>query len=176
MKFQFNFLLFALVAVLVFSACKSKRSGDDLLAILDASECSCVVSNNGIITTYNQKGVRDLYDLLTTQPQVLKGAHVADKIIGKGAAALLVSGGVERVTTHVITTPALRMLRDAGIEVDYEKEIPYVENRKKTGQCPLDARLQKTDSAHLALPVISRFLEDLSRDSSSVFLLKGDSL
>ncbi len=136
--------------------------GADLLAQLDTAKCSCIVRNKGITTQYSQRGVRDLYELVTTQPAVLRGAHVADKIIGKGAAALMVNGGVKRATTHVITTPALKMLQDAGIEVAYEEEIPFVENRNKTGQCPLDERLQAVDSAQLCMPIIDQFIQDLN--------------
>ncbi len=139
--------------------------GADLLAQLDTAKCSCIVRNKGITTQYTQRGVRDLYELVTTQPATLRGAHVADKIIGKGAAALMVNGGVKRATTHVITTPALKMLQEAGVEVSYEEEIPFVENRNKTGQCPLDERLQATDSAHLCMPIIEQFIIDLNNNN-----------
>ncbi len=136
--------------------------GADMLAQLDNAKCSLIVRNKGVTTQYNQHGVRDLYDLVTTQPSTLRGAHVADKIIGKGAATLMVNGEVKRAVTHTITSPALKMLQDAGIEVSYENEIPYVENKKKTGQCPLDERLQDVYSAQLAMPIISQFIQDLN--------------
>ncbi len=162
--------LFMLVTVFALFACNGKQGSTavdsakqiDLLAILDSAKCSCVVHNNGVTTTYTQSGVRDLYGLVTTQPEVLRGAQMADKIIGKGAAALLVNGGVKRVETHIITTAALKMLHDAGIEVRFEEEIPYVINRKKTGQCPLDARLQEVDDARLCMPIIEQFIQDLN--------------
>ncbi len=144
-----------------------KQESAELLALLDSVNCSCVVRNEGITTQYTQRGVRDLYELVTTQPEVLQGAHVADKVIGKGAASLMVCGGVKRATTHTITTPALKMLREAGVEVSYENEIPYVENWKKTGQCPLDSRLQEVGSADLCIPVIRQFIQDL--DNGKVF-------
>ena len=176
-----------LLAVLMLAACTSKPAAGkqdpaasevsftqemeteshELLTLLDSLNCSCVVRNNGITTRYIQRGVRDLYELVSTRPEVLRGAHVADKIIGKGAAALLVLGKASRATTHTITTPALKMLREAGMEVRYGNEVPYVENWKKTGQCPLDARLQEVDSVHLCLPVIRQFIQDL--DDGKVF-------
>ncbi len=132
-----------------------------LLAMLDSTKSSCIILNDGDTTRYSKSGVRDLYELVTSNSPALRGGHIADKIIGRGAAALMVNGGVKRATTHVITTPALKMLRDAGVEVRFEQEIPFVENRKKTGQCPLDSRLQQVDSAHLAMPIIEQFIKDL---------------
>ncbi len=135
--------------------------GKDLLAQLDTAKCSCIVRNKGVTTQYTQRGVRDLYELVTMQPTALRGAAMADKIIGKGAAALMINGGVKRVATHVITTPALEMLKYAGVEVLFEEEIPFIENRNKTGQCPLDARLQDVATAEESLPVIEQFIKDL---------------
>ncbi len=134
--------------------------GADMLAELDAAKCSLVVRNKGITTLYDKSGVRDLYNL-ATQTATLRGAHAADKIIGKGAAALMIRGGVKRAATHTITTSALEMLRAAGVEVVFENEIPYIENRAKTGQCPLDERLADINSADEAMPVIEQFIRDL---------------
>ncbi len=138
-----------------------EQEGIEMLAILDSVQGSCIVRNNGTTASYTQRGVSDLYDLVTQQSEVLRGAHVADKIIGLGAAALMIEGGVQRASTHVITTPALRLLRDAGVEVYAEEEIPYIVNRKKTGQCPLDSRLQGIESAAAAMPIIEQFIADL---------------
>ena len=72
--------------------------GNHALAIYDQDEQ---------LHTYDNKGVRDLYTLLTTEPQVLKGAMVADKVVGKGAAALMIVGGIAELHTHIISEPAL---------------------------------------------------------------------
>ncbi len=133
----------------------------ELLAQLDSAKCSLVVYNNDTTTQYTQRGVRDMYNLVTTRPEALRGAHVADKIVGMGAAALHITGGVKQLSTHIVTTPALKMLRDAGVEVYFEEEVPYIINRKKTGQCPLDSRLQGLTDAKSCLPVIKQFIEDL---------------
>ena len=37
----------------------------------------------------------------------MKGAAIADKVIGKGAAALMVLGGFKTVYADIISTPAL---------------------------------------------------------------------
>ncbi len=178
-------ILILITAVITLAACNSKNTNNEqhaleqaavetnqnavdstesamMLAQLDSVRCSCIVLKDGVTTRYTQSGVRDLYELVTTKSEVLRGAHVADKIIGKGAAALMVNGKINRATTHTITTPALKMLSEAGVAVYFENEIPFVENRKKTGQCPLDARLQEVDSAAQAMPVIEQFIKDLN--------------
>lgn len=132
-----------------------------LLKQLDASRLSCVISKDGEVTTYRQSGVQDLYDLLSEGGGKLKGALVADKIIGRGAAAMMVLGGVKAVNTHTISTPALKMLRDGGVKVYFDTEVDYIENRRKTGQCPLDSRLQNLTDPKECWPVIRQFVADL---------------
>lgn len=128
---------------------------------LDEGRYSCVIYNNGQTHTYKQSGVQDLHDLLSGDSSLLKGAYMADKIIGKGAAAMMVLGGVVAVSTHVISTPALKMLRDSGIKVYFDTESPYIENRRKTGQCPLDNRLRDVSTAEECWPLIQQFVADL---------------
>ena len=128
---------------------------------LDEGRYSCVVYNNGQTRTFKQRGVLDLYDLVCRERDFLKGALMSDKIVGKGAAALMILGGVKGVRTEVVSTPALKMLTDNGIKVVFDTEVPYVENRRKTGQCPLDNRLQGVSTADESWPIIEQFVADL---------------
>jgi len=132
-----------------------------LLKQLDSGRYSCVVSKDGEVHTFKQSGVLDLYDLVSEGGGLLKGALMADKIIGKGAAAMMVLGGVSAVNTHVISKAALQMLRSNGIKVYYDDETEYIENRMKTGQCPLDSRLQNITDSDECWPVIKQFVADL---------------
>ena len=61
---------------------------EELINLLHTGGYSCVIDNEGKIRTFTQRGVADLYDLLTREPEFLKGALIADKVVGKGAAAL----------------------------------------------------------------------------------------
>jgi Fe-S-cluster-containing dehydrogenase component len=128
---------------------------------LDEGRYSCVIYNNGETRTFKQRGVLDLHDLVSEKSESLRGALMSDKIVGKGAAALKVLGGVKAIRTEVISTPALKMLTDNGIKAVFDTEVPYVENRRKTGQCPLDNRLQNVSTPNESWPVIQQFVADL---------------
>lgn len=132
-----------------------------LIRTLDEGNYSCVVSKNGSIKTFSKSGVMDLYEMIEARKGDLDGALVADKIIGKGAAALMIAGGVKAVRTHKITRPAKRMLESAGIKIDTDEEIDYIENRMHTGMCPLETRLKGTESPKECLPLIDGFISDL---------------
>ena len=60
--------------------------------LLFAERCSCVVRNGDTIRIFRERGVRDLWRLLHEEPELLDGAFVADKVVGKGAAALMAAG------------------------------------------------------------------------------------
>lgn len=77
-----------------------------LIERLDAEQCSCVIYNGGETRLFWERGVQDLYRLLKTEPDFLRGAFIADKVIGKAAAALMALGGVDEVFARVISSPA----------------------------------------------------------------------
>ena len=130
---------------------------DRLVKMLHEGGYSCVIEN-GTVRTFSQRGVADLFDLYTDEPAFLKGARVADKVVGKAATALMILGGVERVYADVISEPAFRLFRDAGVDADAAKTVPFVENRDKTGWCPLESACRELPSAKEAYPVIRDFV------------------
>ena len=124
---------------------------DELIRLLNEGNYSCVVRQGEETRTFSRRGVADLYDLYATDRAFLKGAWLADKVIGKGAAALMVLGGV-------VSTPALALLRKGGVEVAYAKEVPCIINRTRTGRCPLETLCDVSDNPVELYPVIEDFV------------------
>lgn len=114
------------------------------------------------IHTFDGRGVQDLYRLLSKNPEVLNGASVADKVVGKGAAALMVLGKVQEVFAHLISTPALALLREAGVSVRFNQEVPYIINRQGSGPCPVETLCQPCATAEECLPKIEGFVDKTS--------------
>lgn len=131
--------------------------GNHALAIFDQDEQ---------LHTYDNKGVRDLYTLLTTEPQVLKGAMVADKVVGKGAAALMIVGGIAELHTHIISEPAIKLLELSGIRYSFDEKVDHIENRDKTGWCPVETLCKDMPTAGQCVPLIANFIENMKIKSS----------
>ena len=108
-----NYFLFSAVLMLMLTGCN--RQAEKMLNALDEQGVGMIIDNQGEKTTYNQPGVQDLLRLTAEEPERLKGAVVADKRVGKAAACLLIEGGVKRVNTPLVSTPAKEMLKAAGI-------------------------------------------------------------
>ena len=71
---------------------------NQLISLLHEGGFSCVIANHGETRTFSQRGVADLYELYNTDPTFMQGATIADKVVGKGAAALMIMGGMAEVT------------------------------------------------------------------------------
>ncbi|MFH8142643.1 MAG: DUF1893 domain-containing protein [Muribaculaceae bacterium] len=128
-----------------------------LVALLDKGDTTLVV-DNGRVTTYTGRGVSDLHWLLTDHPHMLQGARVADKIVGKGAAALMILGGVRELYTPVISRLALNLLSGYDIKTTYDKVIDHVVNRDKTGWCPVETLCRDLATPKECLAAITEFL------------------
>lgn len=108
----------------------------ELIAILKKEGCSLVIKNHGTITTYNKPGVRDLEHLLDHEPEVLKDAIVADKVIGKAAAAMAVVGGIKQLYAEVLSKRAIPFLYEAKISYTYGELVDAIQ--EEGGRCPLE--------------------------------------
>lgn len=133
---------------------------DELVRILQDGNHSLVVAGDGI-RTFDGRGISDLYGLLTEHPDWLRGASVADKVVGKGAASLLILGGVRELFAGVISTSALGLLEDSGISLRFAKKVPYIINRKGDGLCPVEALCKDCKTAAECLPFIQGFINKL---------------
>lgn len=143
---------------------------------LHAGGYSCVIANGTEVRTFTRRGVADLYDLLQNDGAFLKGAIIADKVIGKGAAALMIQGGAVNIYTDVISEPALALFQDANVQVSYARVVPFIENRDKTDWCPLEKRCFQKQSAAEIIPVIQEFIAQMKASGKMTVILLALSL
>ena len=141
----------------------------EIINRLFAEQCSCIICNNHEIRLFHERGVKDIYRLLTEEPDFLNGSFIADKVIGKGAAALMVLGGMRTVYADIISTPALTLLCHEGIETTFAKEVPHIINRDKTGWCPLETACDKLESVTEMYPVIQNFIKNIRSKKNQPF-------
>lgn len=129
-----------------------------LKQILRTEGCSLVIGRGDSIQTFNHRGVKDLYRLLAEEPEALRGASVADKVVGKGAAALMVLGGVSELYTPAISAPAVDLLKKAGVRITCVEIVPAIINRAGTGFCPVETLCLPCATAEECLPLIENFI------------------
>lgn len=128
--------------------------GFQMLDMLNEQGLSLLVYNNGELTTHANRGIQDLLQLISEQPERLNGAVAADKIIGKSAAAIMIVGGVKQVHTNLICTPARELFEANGIRVFATEEVPMIYNRDRSGMCPMDTRINGIESVEECVAVL----------------------
>lgn len=136
---------------------------EDIVRTLEVGNHSLVVSKE-TIRTFDGRGVSDLHRLLYEEPEALEGATVADKVVGKGAAALMAAAHVGAVYAEVISRPALNLLEEAGISTNFGQLADGIMNRAGTGPCPLEARCMNCLTPEECLPEIESFIREMKQN------------
>lgn len=113
--------------------------------------------------TFRERGVKDIYRLLKEEPDSLRGAFVADKVVGKAAASLMILGGIAGLHADVASEPAMALLRKYGVDAECTECVPHIINRSGTDWCPLEKRCFGLSTPQECLASIEEFLAGLDR-------------
>lgn len=131
-----------------------------LIDILHNEGLTLVVrSENGEIHRFTQRGVKDLLTLVSEHPDILNGAMIADKAVGKAAAACMVMGGAKQVYADVMSEPALSLLQAHGVEAECGQLVDHIINRTGTDWCPMEKASRDEDNPLAIIEKIKHQLE-----------------
>ena len=133
-----------------------------LIEILRREKCSLVVKNHGIVTTYSKPGVRDLEYLLDHDPEMLHGATIADKVIGKAAAAMVVVGGVKELYAEVMSKRAIPFLEEAGIAYTYGTLVDTI--KEEGNRCQLEKITAPATTPEETVALLRTHFEEKKRE------------
>lgn len=136
---------------------------NQLISLLHEGGFSCVIANHGETRTFSQRGVADLYELYNTDPAFMQGATIADKVVGKGAAALMIMGGMVEVYADVVSTPARKLFEQYDVKLSCGKEVPHIINRQQTGYCPLETACGEETDLQRLYQIISGFVAEMKK-------------
>lgn len=130
----------------------------ELIDILHDENLTLVLkSADGNIHRYTQRGVKDLLTLVSEYPDVLKGALIADKAVGKAAAACMVTGGINHVYADVMSQPALALLQQHGVKAEYGTLVDHIINRTGTDWCPMEKASHDVNDPIAIIQIIKDF-------------------
>lgn len=129
-------------------------------SILLSSASTIAVISNGEVFTSHERGVKPLLHLLTEKKGFLKGASVADKVIGKAAALLMALGEIKEVHTLIISEPAIKIFEKYNIPCFYDKKVTRIVNRTGDGLCPMESLCIDVEEPHKAFEKIINFIKN----------------
>ena len=117
--------------------------------VIYKSDASVVVSDD--------RGVAPLMKLLNEDKEQLRDSMIADKVIGKAAALLMVYAGVKEVFTPTISVPAIEVFEKHDVKITYDKVVERIINRKGDGLCPMETLCLSVENPEEAFLKIQKF-------------------
>ena len=131
--------------------------------LLKNKSYACVIGKDGEIRTSSHNGIRPLIDWLEEGKAALSNASVADRVVGKAAALLMLYGGVIEVFAEIISEPAAACLAANHIPFTYEQKVSHILNRTRTGGCPMEQACLSVDSPEQAYKILKEKLNFMKK-------------
>ena len=101
-----------------------------------------VLYKNGECKEYYNRRVEDIVSILKNDKDSLKGATIADKVIGKVAGSILTVANVASIYADTISKFAIPVLEENNINYEYKNMVDFIQNNDKTGMCPMENKFK----------------------------------
>ena len=136
--------------------------------LLKKQKYSCVILIEGKEPECsNEIGIKPLMTKLRGDMHFFENGVIADKVVGKAAALMAVLGGAQAVYGEVMSESAKGVLEEHDVEYSYHTLVPYIENRTKTGRCPLEESVVNVENPKEAFGILEKTIEGLMRKGSA---------
>ncbi|MDR0957883.1 MAG: DUF1893 domain-containing protein [Clostridiales bacterium] len=136
---------------------------------IKSGEATCVVVRNGQnIYVASGHGVSPLLKLYQTEPDKFQDSFVADKIIGKAAAAIIIMGGASEVYGDVMSIAAHEYLALHNVHATYGEIAEVIHNKNENGICPIERSVLDVKEPYKCLTQIIDTVKCLKACLSSI--------
>ena len=117
--------------------------------------CLMVWKGGEVVFSSPSKGIRPHLEVIERLGrEKLAGSVMADKIVGRAAALLMLYSVPAEVHASVITTTAKELLRAKGVNVCLDIEVPAIKEKDGRIYCPFEAMVQGISDPEEAYPAI----------------------
>ncbi len=110
--------------------------------LYDSNASLVVLYQNGTCKEYYNRRIEDIVAILLENKDALKGAIIADKVIGKVAGSVLAVAGIKELYADIISEFAIPVLDKNGIKYEYNNKVDFIQNNDKTGMCPMENKFK----------------------------------
>lgn len=114
----------------------------------------------GEVMTSDLRGVMPMLGFLR-EGRDLSGFCAADRVVGRAAAMLFAKAGVRAVFAEVMSDGAVALLAAHGIDASCDVRTAAIENRQKTGLCPMESAVAGIEDIDAGIAAICRCAEEL---------------
>lgn len=132
--------------------------------LLTQKSATCIIlKSKDMYLESHKRGIAPLMEQLRENKNAFHNCVIADKVIGKAAAMMCVLGHADAVHGTVMSMGAKQILDAHQITYSYDRLVPFIENRTKTGSCPMEAAVKDIFNLEEAFETIEKTLESLKR-------------
>jgi hypothetical protein len=98
----------------------------------------CIVKEMKVVIKSRDRGIRPFMDALENFGESLKGAAVADRVVGKALALLLGYAGITATYAQTLSLAAKSILEKYGIRFEYDRIVERILNVEGVDACPFE--------------------------------------
>lgn len=117
-----------------------------------------VVKDGQVLATSRERGLKPILSILSESKDKLKGAVVADKIVGKAAALLSIYGGITEAYAQTLSDCAKTTYHKYDIKIESSRVVPYIINREGSDKCPMEKLVENIENPEEAYKVILSYI------------------
>ena len=97
-----------------------------------------IVKDGEVLATGTREGVGELLETVAKHGAGLRGAGLADKIVGKAVAMVAAYAGITKIYTPLGSEAAQKVCEQYGITFRAERIVPLILNKRNDGPCPME--------------------------------------
>jgi Domain of unknown function (DUF1893) len=117
-----------------------------------------IVKQGQVIASGMRDGLDELLETVVQHGGALRGASLADKIVGKAVAMVAVYAGIRDIYTPLGSQAAQQVLEANDIVFQAERLVPLIRNKRDDGPCPMERLTLPIDEPVEAVIALREFV------------------
>ncbi|SES94910.1 DUF1893 domain-containing protein [Anaerobranca gottschalkii] len=130
----------------------------------EKGEYSLILVKNGeVVGTSKEKGVKGILEFYLNHKELLEGAAVADKLVGRAVAMICQQGKVKGLYTPLLSEGGEEILRQGNIPYQADRIVKAIKNRDNTDLCPIEKLTLGVKDSRQGINKILEFFQNLPK-------------
>ena len=126
--------------------------------MLEKGYSAALVRGGRVLSLQRGNGIRPVLRAVAESNDDVRGASLADKVVGLAVARLTAYFGLAAVYAVVGSDSAAEELDRAGIPYEFAESVPLIMNRSGDGRCPIENLAASGGTPEDTYRVLVRFL------------------
>lgn len=97
-----------------------------------------MIIGDRVVYKSKASGLKPLIHCIKKYKKQLGQAVIFDKVVGRAAAILIISAGINQIITPTISSSAIKIIKRYKIKVTYGRKVIKILNSNKTAPCPME--------------------------------------